>query len=140
MSRHAGKFKRREENIFELENPEQYGCHVKSFTTGPGNTLKLVAVKGPALEDQPSENGFRSFDAIDFPPEPKVQLYFYSVAFFDGPIGWQSANFRLGTADQILALLKLLGHLPDTVKLGEPAAKLADAFELFLVSTPNYEI
>lgn len=74
------------QNIFNLDEPDQYECFVRRFYIGHGTLTVVIRRK-----DNRTANRY---------------LVFSSVEYFSGAIRWYGANFTIKPDDEALALLR----------------------------------
>jgi hypothetical protein len=67
------------ENVLGLEKPENYSCQIWYYTPSHSNLIVLLNEKDRAKGT------------------PPLYLVFDSVRFFEGPLGWNGANFCTST-------------------------------------------
>jgi hypothetical protein len=113
------KLKSQAKNIFEIEDPEAYSCFIERYLAGL-HRLWIRAYKGH-LEG-----------------ENTLTLYLGGVGYFEGPMGWQGANFTIGEPNELLDLMQKVEAIDDA------AANQIDVsstgLHLFKVKLPRSEI
>src|SRR5215475_6243017 len=74
------------ENIFNVLNPDEWTCQL--------------------IDYMPSHSQL-FFELDRHLPNQSLYLVFQTVEFFEGPLVWKGANFRLGESDECLQLLRV---------------------------------
>jgi hypothetical protein len=97
---------------FDIPHAEHCICHVIGYAVSH-STLEIKV----GYSDR--ENAIEETHYVGFT----------SVEFFEGPMSWIGAEFRIADDSQCLALLKKVGRYSDI-----PDAYLAENFKLFVVS------
>ena len=116
------QYKRQPRNIFELKDVDELSCEVECYHTGLAD-LRISVSKETS---------------IDIPVEHPIELIFSAPYFFDGPLGWKGADFRLASEEEKRELcnkLGWLGTLPDNSPDG-----VLQLIELFIVQNANYRV
>lgn len=70
-------------NIFEIKNPSEWHCEVTQLATGHGHLVIKLSVHSVNLE-----------------------LRFHHVEYYAGWTQWKGTNFRIGTQDELIELVK----------------------------------
>jgi hypothetical protein len=99
-------------NIFDIPNAERCGCSVVGYMRS--HSVLEIEVGYVDVETSAVE---------------KLYAVFETLEYFDGPMHWIGAEFRLGDTTECLELLKKVGRYG-----GIPDSYLAEHFNLFLVS------
>jgi hypothetical protein len=81
------------ENFFDISKPEQYDCRIRNY--GIGHSRLRIRVR----------NRLNSKDTF--------YLSFTSVAYYSGPMGWNSANFTVKSDKEMLTILRLIEKFDD---------------------------
>lgn len=117
-----GSLKPQQNNIFGLEVPTSYNCIIERYKTGhPAMWLRIY--KGEFTL-----------------PNDELFLMFTGVSFYEGPMQWVGANFRVAPRDEWLTLMQELGWIegatPDAMDY------LSEELRLFTVESqrPKYKI
>ena len=116
------QYKRQPRNIFELKDVDELSCEVESYHTGLAD-LRISVSKETS---------------IDIQVEHPIELIFSAPYFFDGPLGWKGADFRLAPESEKRELCDKLGwfkNLPDAAPDG-----VLQLIELFIVQNTNYKV
>lgn len=107
--------------IFDIASPQRYRCQVYRYFSG----LSRFYV-----------SAFKPYQTV-----PAFFLLFSDVAYFSGPMGWESADFRLAPRDECVALLLFVGILSEAVRQCPDAyAAVTEAANLYVVQTPHTHV
>ena len=108
-------------NIFQLRSPRLYRCQVYRYFNGLSR-LYLGVFK-------PMQN------------VPAFYLLFSDVAYFEGPVNWESADFYIAEPQQCVDLLLKTGIIGQAVlQFPDAYASITDSARLYLVDTPQSQI
>ncbi len=82
-------------NAFNIANPERCTCRVMDYRFN--DSSMVIRVLQPTFSDQ------------------KVTLYLLlqGVQYFEGPVGWEGANFQTETPEACLDLFRKVGRYSD---------------------------
>lgn len=104
--------------VFDIAAPQLYRCQVHRYFSG----LSRLYV-----------SAFKPYQTT-----PAFFLLFSDVAYFEGPMGWESADFRLASHDECVALLLSAGIIGEAVRdFPEAYAAVTEAANLYVVHTPR---
>jgi hypothetical protein len=81
------------ENVFQLDNPNQWYCQVRHFTWSHGMLDIQLSTPGSGTKD-------------------RYSITFRKVMYHSGPMVWTGANFRAFELDDDAALNDFLAHHP----------------------------
>ncbi|MFZ4816046.1 MAG: hypothetical protein ACOYL5_16035 [Phototrophicaceae bacterium] len=109
------------ESVFELDAPKLYRCNVFRYFSGLSR-LYIRVFKGRN-------------------EAPSFYLFFSDVGYFEGPMNWQSADFRRLSPEDCLSLMGQTGMVEDFL-LDDPDTRdaLKEAAHLYIVQTPHTTI
>jgi hypothetical protein len=100
-------------NIFDLADPDSYGCFIERYQVGQG-VLRIRAYKeGKSQEDA-------------------LSLVFDSPQYFEGPTSWTGANFCVASVEESAALFRKLDWVDDTFARDQ-IAEVLDMIHLLTV-------
>jgi hypothetical protein len=102
-------------NIFNIKTPQLYRCHVYRYHS----TLSRLYVRAFKGEAQ----------------DPAFYLLFSDVGYFEGPMNWQGAQFRLAPTNECLALMQRSGMVAGVSV--DMLAALGEIARLYVVDTPH---
>ena len=107
-------------NILDLADAETYTCVVEAYLSG--HSQLVLRVYRPSYI---TENTFF--------------LIFETVKYFEGPLSWRNADFRVGTADECKELLALLRQggleIPE-----EMLNAFLKRYRLFAINSPSVQV
>jgi len=106
------------DNIFGVNNPENYECHVKRYDS----RLALLEVYTRKLDQSSEEDIFLSF-------------VFNAVDYFEGTMIWIGANFRVGSPEECVQIARKMPNRGDAAE-----RSILDFYDLFVVETPQLQI
>jgi hypothetical protein len=103
---------------FDIPSPQLYRCQVYRYFSG----LSRLYV-----------SAFKPYQTT-----PAFFLLFSDVAYFEGPMGWESADFRHAPHDECVALLLEAGIIGEAVRQFPDAyAAITEAANLYVVRAPH---
>ena len=106
---------------FAIPSPQLYRCQVYRYFSGLSR-LYLSA--------------FKPYQTV-----PAFFLLFSDVAYFEGPMGWESADFRLAPHDDCVALMLSAGIIGEAVlQFPDAYAAVTAAANLYTVQTPRASV
>jgi hypothetical protein len=100
-------------NIFAIEKPQSCMCKVNGYL--PAHSLMYIEIVENTSEE-----------SVTF------CLAFESVQYFEGPLSWQGASFRLGTQHEKLSMVELLKR-SDPGKSADYYNHLLQRYDLFVL-------
>lgn len=107
-----------ETNIFGLKAASLYRCQVYRYFNGLSR-LYLAVMK-------PQQT------------VPAFFLLFPDVAYFEGPMNWQGADFQIASAPDCIDLMLATGIIGEAVlQFPDAYASITDAARLYIVHTPD---
>ncbi len=99
---------------FDIRSPQLYRCQVYRYFSGLSRLYLGV---------------FKPYQTT-----PAFFLLFSDVAYFEGPLGWESADFRLAPHDECVALMHAAGIIGDAVlQFPDAYAAVTEAASLYTV-------
>ena len=108
--------------VLDLKAPQLYRCQVYRYFSGLSR-LYLSIFK-------PNQTA-----------APAFYILFSDVAYFEGPVNWQSVDFYIGASEDCLDLLLKTGIIgPAVLQFPDAYATITDAARLYLVDTPHSQI
>jgi hypothetical protein len=110
-------------NIFGLLEPNDRQCRVLGYVMG--HSQLFVRVSMPP--------------GVDVDTDEIMCLGFEGVLYFEGPMWWQGADFRIGTREEHLAILKR-ANKSDFEGNGEDAEYALRMYRLFVLDRPNTQV
>ncbi len=102
------------ENIFELTNPMLYRCSVHRYYS----TLSRLYLRLYRGQEQ----------------SPALYLLFSDVGYFEGPLTWQGADFRIAPHEDCIQLMLKSGLV------GEAILQFPDAYAALTAHVNLYEV
>jgi len=103
-------------NIFNLNNPMLYRCHVHRYFSGLSRLYIRV---------------FRGQQA-----DAAFYLLFSDVGYFEGPISWEGADFRIAPHEDCIALMLKVGLVGEAIlQFPDAYASITAAAKLYTVIT-----
>lgn len=101
---------------FDIRSPQLYRCQVYRYFSGLSR-LYLSAFKA-------------------YQTAPAFFMLFSDVAYFEGPMGWESADFRLAPHEECVALMLSTGIIGEAVlQFPDAYAAVTEAASLYTVQT-----
>ena len=109
------------DSVFEITNARLYRCQVYRYFSGLSRLYLSI---------------FKPKQTV-----PAFYLLFSDVAYFEGPVNWQSVDFYIGASEDCLDLLLQTGIIgPAVLQFPDAYATITDTARLYLVDTPNSQI
>lgn len=109
------------DSVFKITDSRQYRCQVYRYFSGLSRLYLSVFKPNQAA--------------------PAFYILFSDVAYFEGPVNWQSVDFYIGASEDCLDLLLKTGIIgPAVLQFPNAYATITDAVRLYLVDTPNSQI
>ena len=102
--------------LSDIANPQDYSCRVLVYSRGHSQ-MYVTAESTTSAPDKP------------------VVLVFDAVRYFEGPMGWQGLDFRLGSVSERINLLQ-----GGWLKVGGWLEKVAEEQFLFVLERPKYRV
>jgi hypothetical protein len=103
---------------FDIHSPQLYRCQVYRYFSGLSR-LYLSA--------------FKPYQTV-----PAFFLLFSDVAYFEGPMGWENADFRIAPHEECVALMLSAGIIGEAVlQFPDAYAAVTEAANLYTVRTPR---
>src|SRR5690606_22753871 len=91
------------QNIFSIDNPENYACVIRKYVVGQ-SVMHIEVVS-------------------NFKPPNIFYLVFYPVEYFCGPITWQGVNFEIASSEaclKVISQLERYDNIPDEKLMEDP--------------------
>ncbi len=108
-------------NILELKAPALYRCQVYRYFNGLSRLYLSL---------------FKPYQNV-----PAGFVLFSDVAYFEGPVTWQSADFTIAPAPDCIDLMLATGIIGEAVlQFPDAYASITDTARLYLVDTPQSQI
>jgi hypothetical protein len=109
------------ERIFEIKGPQLYRCQVYRYFSGLSRLYLSVF--------RPQQN------------VPAFYILFSDVAYFEGPMNWQSVDFYEAPAQDCIDLMLKTGIIgPAVLQFPDAYASITDVARLYRVDTPGTPI
>ena len=109
------------DRVFELKAPQLYRCQVYRYFSGLSRLYLSVF--------RPNQN------------VPAFYILFSDVAYFEGPMNWQSADFYVGEAQACIDLMLHTGIIgPAILQFPDAYASITDTACLYIVDSPSSPI
>lgn len=109
-------------NIFNLPNPTLYRCHMHRYFSGLSR-LYIRVFKGL----------MPTADLI-----PAFYLLFSDVGYYEGPVTWQGADFRIAPHEDCIALMLQTGLIGEAIlQFPDAYASITETAHLYTVQTPH---
>jgi len=110
-------------NIFGLSEPNDCQCRILEYAMGHSQLLVRVTTSSSA----------------DVNAGEVMCLGFEGVLYFEGPMWWQGADFRIGTRDEHLAILER-ANKSDFEGNGGNSEYALRMYRLFVLDRPNTQV
>lgn len=108
-------------NIFRLQAAAAYRCQVHRYFNGLSRLYLSV---------------FKPYQQVPF-----CYFLFSDVGYFEGPMGWESADFFMASSDQCIELMLKTGLIGEAVlHFPDAYASLTETMHLYGVHTPSTAI
>jgi len=108
-------------NVLDLKAPQLYRCQVYRYFSGLSRLYLSL---------------FKPYQTV-----PAGYVLFSDVAYFEGPVNWQSADFHIGPSQDCVDLLLKTGIIGEAVlQFPDAYASITDTARLYLVDTPTTQI
>lgn len=109
------------DRVFEIASPTLYRCQVYRYFNG----LSRLYV-----------GAFKPYQNV-----PAFYVLFSDVAYFEGPVNWQSVDFYIASAQACIDLLLNTGVIgPAVLQFPDAYATITETARLYQVDTPNSTI
>jgi hypothetical protein len=107
--------------VLDLKAPQLYRCQVYRYFSGLSRLYLSL---------------FKPYQTV-----PAAFVLFSDVAYFEGPVTWQSADFHIGPSQDCVDLLLKTGIIGEAVlQFPDAYASITDSARLYLVDSPNSQI
>lgn len=109
------------DNLFNLKAAQLYRCQVYRYFSGLSRLYLSI---------------FRPNQTV-----PAFYVLFSDVAYFEGPMGWQNADFHEAPAETCIELMLQTGIIgPAILQFPDAYASITDTARLYVVDTPASQI
>jgi len=106
------------DNVFGVENPESYECHVKRYDS----RLSYLEIYTRPLDQSSLQESFFSF-------------VFNAVEYFEGTMTWIGANFRIAPPNECIQIAR---KMPYQHKMTDQ--EILDFYDLYVVESKQSQI
>jgi hypothetical protein len=110
-----------QQNIFQFQGAPLYRCQVYRYFNGLSRLYLSV---------------FKPYQQVPF-----CYILFSDVGYFEGPMGWESADFFLAPAEDCIELMLRTGLIGEAVlRFPDAYASITETMRLYGVRTPVSDI